>query len=162
MKSIERSLLVFSCALFSLAAIAEESIDDEKHGGEEGHSKNTLGLFVGVTHEHGHDLATLGVEYAYRFHENWSVGGVVERADREKNSTLVLAFVHYWPYKQWFIGAGAGRKDPGDERQTTFRATLGYEFEFNGGWVLVPQFNVDAIDQEENEQVYGIAFGKQF
>jgi hypothetical protein len=75
MKSTERSLLVFSCALFSLAAIAEESIDDEKHGGEEGHGKNTLGLFVGVTHEHDHDLATLGIEYAYRFHENWSVGG---------------------------------------------------------------------------------------
>ena len=150
------------CVLFSAGAIAEEAGNEETHAGEESHHKHALALFAGVTREHGENLDTLGIEYSYRLHENWSVGGVIERADREKNSTLIIAFVHLWPYKELFVGGGIGRKDPGDERQNTLRATIGYEFELRGGWSIAPQANVDFIEHEENEEVYGIAFGKRF
>ena len=157
-----KTLAVAFCVLFSVAAIADETESDANHGGEEAHRKHALGLFAGVTREHGEYLDTLGIEYSYRLHENWSVGGVIERADREKNSTLVIAFVHLWPYKEWYVGAGIGRKDPDDERQNTARATIGYEFEFAGSWSISPQANVDFIEHEENEEVYGIVFGKRF
>lgn len=150
------------CVLFSVGAIADETGSDEAQGGEESHLKHALAVFAGVTREHGENLDTLGIEYSYRLHERWSVGGVVERADREKNSTLVIAFVHFWPYQGLFVGGGIGRKDPGDERQNTFRATIGYEIELGGGWAFAPQANLDVIEDEENEQVYGIAFGKRF
>lgn len=150
------------CVLFSVGAIADETGSDEAQGGEESHLKHALAVFAGVTREHGENLDTLGIEYSYRLHERWSVGGVVERADREKNSTLVIAFVHFWPYQGLFVGGGIGRKDPGDERQNTFRATIGYEFEFAGSWSISPQANVDFIEHEENEEVYGIVFGRRF
>ncbi len=150
------------CALFSAGALADETGSGEIHGGEESRHKHALAVFAGVTREHGENLDTLGIEYSYRLHENWSVGGVIERAEGEKHSTLVIAFVHYWPYKELFVGAGLGRKDPGDERQNTLRATIGYEFELGRGWAIAPQANLDVIEQEENEQVYGIAFGKRF
>jgi hypothetical protein len=156
-------ILTFTLAvLLSGTVFASEDGSNQDHAGEEGHSPHTLAVFAGVTLEHGEYLDTLGLEYSYRVNQNWSVGGVIERADREKNSTLAVAFAHYWPYKGLFLGAGIGRKDPGDDRENTLRATIGYEFVFKGGWVLAPQANIDFIDGHDNEEVYGIAFGKLF
>lgn len=87
---------------------------------------------------------------------------MIERAERDRHSTLAIAFLHLWPYKGLFIGGGIGRKDPGEERENTFRATIGYEFELGSGWIISPQFNLDVIENEENEEVFCIAFGKQF
>jgi hypothetical protein len=42
------------------------------------------------------------------------------------------------------------------------RATIGYEFELGGGWSIAPQANLDVIENEENEEVYGITIGKRF
>ena len=129
---------------------------------EEGHAKHTLAVFAGVTREHDENLETLGIEYSYRISRSWSAGGVIERAERDKDSTLAIVFAHFWPYKGLFLGAGVGRKDPADERENTYRATIGYEFELGGGWVIAPQANLDVVEGHENEEVYGIAFGKQF
>ena len=87
---------------------------------------------------------------------------MIERAERDKSSTLAIVFAHWWPYKELFLGAGVGRKDPGDTRENTLRATIGYEFELRGGWSIAPQANLDIIESDENEEVYGIAFGKRF
>jgi len=157
-----KALAIAICVLFSAAAIAGETENEVNQSSEESEGKNTLAVFAGVTRDGSENLATLGIEYSYRLHKNWSVGGVIERADREKNSTLVIAFVHLWPYKDLYVGAGIGRKDPGDERQNTVRATIGYEFEFVGSWSISPQANVDFVEHEENEGVYGIVIGKRF
>ncbi len=150
------------CVLFSAGAIASETGSEETHGGEESHPKHAVAVFAGVTREESENRGTLGFEYSYRINEIWSVGGVIERAERDNDSTLVIVFVHLWPYKGLFLGAGIGQKDPGDERENTFRATIGYEFELRGGWSIAPQANLDVIENEENEEVYGIAFGKRF
>jgi hypothetical protein len=157
-----RNLAIVLCVLFTTGAVADETGSEETHDGEESRGKHALALFAGVTREHSENLGTLGIEYTYRINERWSVGGVIERADREENSTLVIAFVHLWPYKDLFLGVGIGRKDPGDKRENTFRATIGYEFELGGGWAIAPQANLDVIENEENEEVYGFAFGKRF
>ena len=149
-------------SLGSTGAIADESDSKGTHGGEEDHGKHTLAAFLGVTHEHGENLETLGIEYSYRVNKSWSVGGVIERAEREKDSTLAILFAHLWPYKGLFLGAGVGRKDPGGERENTLRATIGYEFELGRGWSIAPQANLDVIENNENEEVYVLAFGKRF
>ena len=136
------------CIFLSATAVADEEEGNKSHAGE-GHHKHTLALFVGVTIEDDEDLGTLGIEYSYRFHKNWSVGGVIERADRKKESTLAIAFIHVWPYEGLFLGIGAGRKDPADERENTYRATIGYEFELSNGWVIGPQANLDHIENHE-------------
>ena len=149
-------------SLGSIGAIAGESDREGTHGGEEEHTKHALAAFLGVTREHGENLETLGIEYSYRINKSWSLGGVIERAERDKDSTLAILFAHLWPYKGLFLGAGVGRKDPVDERENVLRGTIGYEFELGGGWSIAPQANLDVIENEENEEVYGIAFGKRF
>jgi len=141
--------------------LANENEHEDTHA-EEVHHKHALGLFVGVTQEHDESLNTLGIEYSYRINRQWSVGGLIERADRETDSTLAIAFVHFWPWKGLFLGGGVGRKDPGDERENTARASLGYEWEFGGGWLINAQANLDFIENHDREEVYGIVFGKQF
>jgi hypothetical protein len=158
MKIVTIALVV----LLSGAVFAGEDGTNQDHAGEEAHPPHTLAVFAGVTIEHGEHLNTLGLEYSYRINQNWSLGGVIERADREKNSTLAIAFAHYWPYKGLFLGAGIGRKDPGDARENTLRATIGYEFELKGGWGIAPQANIDFIEHHDNEEVYGIVLGKRF
>ena len=154
-------LFVTLFALFSVCVSASEAPDAEIHHGEEAHPKHALAVFVGETVEGSHIRDTLGIEYAYRIHKNWSLGGVIERTE-EEHSTLVIAFAHFWPYKGLFLGLGAGRKDPGATRENTLRTTIGYEIELAGGWGIGLQANLDIIDGHENEEVYGIAIGKRF
>lgn len=166
-KPLVRLGLVFLLAtLFPILSVANEAAHGEAGSGEEeaheAHHKHALGLFVGITREHSENLSTLGIEYAYRINPRWSVGGVVERADRETDSTLLIAFVHYWAWKGLYFGGGLGKKDPGKERENTFRASIGYEFEFGNGWMLNSQFNLDYIEHHDREEVYGVAFGKVF
>lgn len=147
----------------SIAAIAAESDSAEAHETAVEHLLNKLGMFVGFTYEGGDYHETLGVEYVYRLTPSWSLGGVVERADREKSSTLIIAFAHWFPFKEGlYLGAGFGRKDPGDKRENTFRTTIGYDFEFGNGWVIAPDFNLDFIENNENEPVFGVGIGKHF
>jgi hypothetical protein len=153
---------IFWLSLSSAAAIAAESSSEEKHEMAAEHDRNKLGLFVGATYEGDEYHETLGIEYTYRLSPSWSLGGVAERADRDKNSTLVLAFAHWWPYKGLYLGAGVGRKDPGDKRENTFRTTIGYDIELNGGWVLAPEFNFDFIENSEDEPVFGMGIGRNF
>ena len=131
------------------------------HDGET-HHKHAIGLFLGITREHHENLETTGIEYSYRINKHWSLGGVIERAERENDSTLGIFFVHFWPYKGLYLGGGIGRKDPGDKRQNTFRATIGYEFELGKGWGISPQANLDFIENEEREEVYGVVFARRF
>jgi hypothetical protein len=157
-------LFITLFALLSVYAYANEATDSEiHHDGQPGeaHPKNVLAVFVGETIEGSHTRDTLGIEYAYRIHKNWSLGGVIERTE-EDHSTLVIAFAHYWPYKGLFLGLGAGRKDPGESRENTLRTTIGYEFELPRRWAISLQANLDVIEGHENEEVYGIAIGKEF
>ena len=164
---------IFAATCFCLSSIGATAAEHEAqkaHGSEQEqeqeheheHAKHTLGLFAGATREDDEYHETLGIEYSYRYNPSWSFGGVIERADRAKDSTLAIVFAHWWPYKGWFIGAGIGRKDPAEDRENTVRASIGYEFELGGGWVIEPQANLDFVEGHENEEVYGIAFGKQF
>jgi hypothetical protein len=161
MRNIDCSKLtafVLCLSFMTSGAVASE----EMHGEEEAEHKHVLGIFLGVTREESEDLETMGIEYAYRISRLWSVGALVERADREKDSTLILAVVTLRPYRGWFLSGGIGKKDPGDERETTTRIGIGYEFEFAGGWAIAPQVNKDFIENEEDEEVYGITFSKLF
>ena len=158
-----KNIIFFLClSLGSIAAIAADHGNDESHGDEGEHGKHVLAVFAGVTYEGSEDHGTLGIEYSYRISPDWSLGGLVERADKGKESTLVIVFAHWWPYKELFLGAGVGRKDPEDKRDNTLRATIGYEFELVNNWSIAPMANLDIIDGQENEEVYGIAFGKRF
>lgn len=87
---------------------------------------------------------------------------MIEQAERDRHTTLVMASINLFPWKGLTLGVGVGRKDPVDEERNTLRAGIGYEFEIGGGWSIVPGAAVDFIEHEGNEEVYGIGFGKRF
>ena len=53
-----KTLAIAFCVLFSTAAIANETESEATHASEETHGKHALGLFLGVTREHGENLDT--------------------------------------------------------------------------------------------------------
>ncbi|MDJ0958545.1 MAG: hypothetical protein QNI91_16885 [Arenicellales bacterium] len=157
---------VFLLAFISIEIFASEAEQEGADHSFEHHGKHNLGLFLGITREeeHGekHNRETIGIEYSYRINRYWSAGAVVERAERDKDSTLAVAFVHFWPTEFLYLGLGVGRKDPGEEREVTYRGTIGYEFELGKGWSISPQANIDVIEDEDNEEVYGLVIAKRF
>lgn len=155
---------LFISLVFVPAYATDEPLADAERelAGYEIYGKNALAVFLGVTREDGDNLETFGIEYSYRISQLWSIGGGIERADREKDSTLAIAFAHLWPYRGLFLGAGIGWKDPGGHTESVFRGTVGYEFELSKGWSIAPSANLDVIEETENEEVYGIAIGKRF
>jgi hypothetical protein len=155
---LKRAALALCLSFVTPGAVASE----EEPGEEEAHRRHTLGVFLGVTHEGGENHGTIGIEYAYRIKPLWSIGALVERADREKESTLLLGFVTLHPYKGWLLSGGLGRKDPSERRENAARIGIGYEFELAGGWAITPQVSVDFIEDEENEEVVGVGFYKLF
>ena len=153
---------VFLLTSLWVESFASETAHEESESAHEEHGRHNLGLFVGITREHGENRETIGIEYSYRINLRWSAGAVIERAERDEESTLGILFVHFWPTEFLYLGVGVGRKDPGDARENTLRGTLGYEFELGKGWSISPQANVDIIENEETEEVFGLVFSKRF
>ena len=159
---------IAALVLLPLGLFAAESEHEEesRHQGDklyhEEHGHHLLGIFLGITREHGENRETIGIEYTYRINRWWSVGGLVERAERDKSSTLTNVFVHFWPTPLLYVGGGYGRKDPGEEREHTWRLSIGYEIELGKSWSLGPQANIDFIENAEDEEVYGLVFARRF
>lgn len=147
--------MLFLCVQSSLA-------DEHDAEGGEAKKRNAIGLFIGATQREGEYLETLGIEYGRFVSESVEVGALVERAVKEDNSTLLLAFVSFRPYKGWFLGGGFGRKDPGSEARNTVRLSIGYDFEVSPEWSIEPQLHLDIIEDEEDEEVLGVAIVRRF
>ena len=153
--------------LLPLGLVASEADHESGHeSGHDGagahHGKHTIGLFVGVTREHGENLETFGLEYSYRIRPRWTIGALIERAEREQDSTLGIVFAAYWPWKGLYLGAGVGRKDPANKRENTARVSAGYEWVFDSGWLISAQAHLDFIENHDREEVFGLVFGHQF
>lgn len=127
------------------------------------HARFAVAAFVGATRVHGSNESTLGFEGGFNISDSWSVGGVVERADRERSSTLLLVGLGWHPLgPAWRFQIGLGRKDPAGEYETVVRAGVAYEKELHNRWFLKPYFAVDFIQHEDEEQVVGVYFGRGF
>ena len=76
---------------FGLLALLSASLpgnaEEEK---QHPHKKYAIAAFLGGTRADSSNEFTVGVEAGYNINSNWSVGAVLERADREQHSTLFL------------------------------------------------------------------------
>lgn len=142
--------------LFSVPGNAQE---EEEHG----HPKYAIAAFVGGTHVGGTNEFTLGIEGGYTINSTWSIGGVLERSDRERSSTLYLVGVGWHPIGRAFrLQLGVGRKDPSGHTENVVRTGVAYELELEHNWFIKPYLAIDFISHEENEEVFGIYIGKGF
>jgi hypothetical protein len=150
--------------LMSSQGLAQESHDEaNQEAHEETHHRYAVAGFVGSTRVGSDNEFTLGVEAGMHLNSKWSIGAVIERAERERHSTLVMVGVGWHP-----IGAalrfqlGLGRKDPSGKEETVVRTAVAYEIELRDRWFLKPYLAVDFIEDEENEEVFGVYIGRGF
>ena len=131
---------------------------------EHGHAgRFAVAGFIGATRDHGKNEPTLGIEAGVNLSARWSVGAVVERADRERDSTLVLFGVGWHPLGPAFrLQLGAGRKDPSGKREAVIRAGMAYEIEVHERWFVKPYLALDFIENAEDEEVFGVYVGRGF
>ncbi len=154
------SLLFFAAAV----AVANES-DQEKHeeSAHSGHGRYALAVFVGGTAVDEGSEFTLGIEGGMHLSERWSIGAVIERAERNQHSTLFLVGVGWHPFGPGFRAQlGVGRKDPRGKQENVLRAGFAWEAEIDNGWFVKPYLAQDFIENEDSETVYGVYIGRTF
>lgn len=123
--------------------------------------RNWLAGFVGVTSEQRRDKGVaLGVEYARRFTQSFSVGALAERTLGELDF-WVFAMPFGYHAGPWKFYAGPGIESPDDgENEFLIRVGGEYTFEVNA-WEIAPQLDIDFVDGDE-ALVFGVTVGKSF
>jgi hypothetical protein len=154
---------LFLLFLSSAIAFADSGEHESENNGGAHHEfhPNILQVFVGIAAEDRRDNgAALGVEYARRFSESFSIAGVVERTFGDLD-VWVYAIPFVYNTGPWKIYVGPGIEDP-DGHDEEFLVRLGVEHGFEvGSWEIGPQLNVDLVDGDQ-VLVLGVTFGKGF
>ena len=164
---------------------AEEAAPEE-HGEEHGgrpHHKNDIGLFLGVTDEHGHSSEfTWGLDYKRRVADRWAVGAFFDYAGGDLRNAIFAASVTWSPVGGLTLTAAPGiefhrgrgssedcgcslaskSEDTGghgevDEDATYFvmRFGVGWGFTIGESYAIEPQVNIDLVNGEK-VWVYGV------
>jgi hypothetical protein len=120
-----------------------------------------LGAYIGFTERNDADF-TFGAEYAYRLHEQWSFGAIVEHTPNylfSRDATLLLGTVNFRtpavPRLKLTGGAGVEFKDIGGN-DLRFRAGVGYDL-ISDLVTVTPRIGVDFGQGSEN-MVLGVTF----
>ena len=125
-------------------AAEEDAAEAEAHS--HAHHKNTVAGFVGITGEERRERAlTLGIDYARRLNDRFSLGVGIERALGDLDFTIVSVplYVHFGHWK-WIVGPGGEWEDGAREH---FLVRTGFEYAFEReGYEIVPKFLVDFVD----------------
>ncbi|UCD56890.1 MAG: hypothetical protein JSV16_13870, partial [Candidatus Hydrogenedentota bacterium] len=161
-KAVHKSTgLILLLSLLFLAtptvATSEESGQNE-HGETHGH-RHHVALFLGNTHAEGEDEFTIGVDYEYRMDQSVGVGGVIDYAGGDLESTVVAGGLFLHPYRGLRLLLAPGFENKHGENEFLFRIGASYQFPIFDGWTIAPTFNVDFVDGEEAKQV-GIGLGR--
>ena len=141
--------------------------EEAGHGSKEKEleHRHLIALFIGDTHEKEENGITVGLGYEYRLNELFGIGGVVEYAGVDFKELIVIAPLYLHPYKGWLFvvapGVAIPKKHSVDVVKFLFRVGAAYEFEIGEKWALIPEFNVDFVDDRE-ALVFGLAFGYEF
>jgi len=149
-------------AAASTGAWAEEA---EAHGAEPAaeaeHLPNAISVFLGETKESGHDAEfTVGIDYARRVDRLISIGGFVDHAGGDRDSTFVAVASYLHPVGGLMVQFGIGVEHRHGEDDLAGRIGLLYEFEL-GTFLIAPAVNLDFADGEES-LVYGVGLGRRF
>ena len=153
-----------TCLFLALLLRSGPGLAQEAHEAhEEKAHRYAVAGFIGSTHVGGENEVTLGIEAGLNLNSRWSLGAVFERAERERHSTLYLVGLGWHPLGPALrFQLGLGRKDPRGNEETVVRTGVAYEMELADSWFLKPYLALDFIDNEENEEVFGLYVGRSF
>ena len=126
-----------------------------------------LAIFAGpgVEEKKDHDENTyaIGLEYAYRFSEVFSIGAIYETLGKDtiRNQAVVIPLsIH--PGGAWRLFAGPGYEWHDKKEKYLARVGAGYSFELGGHWSMAPEAYVDFIENGDRTWVVGVAIGYHF
>ena len=151
---------ILAIVFVALASTLSTLAHAEEHHASEGEHKNHLSLFLGNTHEEGEDEFTIGLDYERRLDEFWGIGGLVDHAGGEFDTTVLAVPLFFHPHKRWRLLLAPGVEIHNGDSEFLIRAGVGYEFEVNE-WTVSPEFSVDRVDNEYI-QVFGLSIGRGF
>lgn len=149
-------LKCIACSLIFLIPAAQAS-DEVKH---------LPGIFIGTTHFDSESEFTFGIEYEYKFTNEWGAGVVYERtndAHHGDGTAVVLASLFYHPTKNIRLGVGFGEERIGGghpHNEDLYRISSAYDFHVED-FGIAPTVAVDFIDDEE-AIVIGFAITRPF
>ena len=105
----------------------------------------------------------LGLEYEYRFHSNWGIGGVLEGLGQDTiRNVLVVVPVSFHLVGGLRLVAGPGMEFTPKKDKWAFRLGAGYIFHISDHWSVAPELFVDLIETGEDTWVAGLALGYGF
>ena len=109
------------------------------------------------------EAGAIGLEYAYRFAEHWSVGGVIEGlGDDVIRDVSIAALVSFHPAGGWRLFGGPGYEFTEKKDELLFRTGVGYEFSLGNHWTLAPEIIADFIEGGKRTYIFGLALGREF
>jgi hypothetical protein len=133
---------------------------------DSGNEQHYPGIFIGATNFDSEFEFTYGIEYEYKFSNQWGAGFVYEKTNDAHHGDGVnvkLASLYFHPLKYLRLGAGIGKEKVGGHHPHTenlTRISASYDFHF-AGLGIAPTLAFDFIDGE-TATVFGIAFIKPF
>jgi hypothetical protein len=161
--------LVFLLVLMPTDLFADEAEHSHEEKTHPHHHRHHAALFLGGTHadveieteggirEESEDAFTVGVDYEYRVSPPFGVGGLVEYAAGDLETTILAGALFIHPVGGLKFVLAPGVEHEGDENEFLFRAGVYYDF-FFGNFSIAPTISVDFVDGEE-DLVYGISLG---
>ena len=104
-----------------------------------------------------------GIQYEYRFHQQWGVGGLFELLGQDTLRNAIVAVPVSWhPSNNWRLFVGPGYEFTDKKDKALLRVGVGYEIHVNDRWTVAPEIFADFIDDGARTLVGGVAFGYQF
>jgi hypothetical protein len=152
---------ILAITFVSISANAKQSTTIDKQ-----YKNHMMGAFLGYTYAHDETEFTYGIEYEFRFHQNWGVGLVYERVDDAHHGDgidIKVAELYYHLDEHWRFGAGFGEeqiKGHHGHKEDLIRITACYDIHFDN-FGVAPIYSIDFIDGED-VHVLGVAFIFQF
>lgn len=161
--------------LFFLAAILTVSCVWAEEAGEEpgNYHKHHISAFLGGSHAHDLNGATVGGSYEYRLNRYLGAAVTAEHLgqDFRENMVVFTAMVHPWKGLVLAAGPGVDRAreiefeaaEVGVAHSTIrkmglFRTGAAYEFEYKERFTIGPEMAVDFVDGHR-VVVYGVSIG---
>ena len=145
-------LVLLTSAAWSAGADAQSS---------EGERLNTIELFLGDTRSSDGNGISIGISYERRVTPLLSIGGFVERAGGDVDSTAVAAEVVFHPHAGWSLKLSPGVEFESGDANALLRIGAAYDFEIAPNWFLAPEVNVKLVEGEK-QMIYGLAIGHEF
>jgi hypothetical protein len=147
---------------------------------DEGHTtvKHIPGVFVGFTNANSETEFSYGLEYEYKFSDQWGAGIVYETtADAHHGAgvDVALAAVYLHPWKELRLGLGYGKEMVGSYdhddghghiehhksyNEDVYRTSISYDFHV-GDFGIAPTLAFDFVGSQ-TATILGIAIVKAF